>query len=375
MAITRRSSMKRGAEHPSPRAARPHHHHQGPSTAGPSTGAYDGRPGPAKRMKLADEGTIAGRGVRTSRRHRESSVEVSTDPSVGPALSPIVTRRGRHATMLTRSRRDEHQKPLKPTVSTTATNAATTTDTTSHSTDSGSASPWDAPEPAVAPADEMEALLDERQLPMDLPVVVDVQGEAHVAFKSLDDADVASARQMAQGRWPLAPEADESSTFALLVGNKRSASSNTDATVSATVSDEAASAPAASNSTSEPGLEDFLDCESLTEDDDSDSASPSSPEASPSPTTPSVSTFSSSTDKAAAAAATTTFWSEKNIPICGYRCRNDSNSMVSFPPPNRARLMAALSSIEGADYQQAVIVATGMNRRSLLSGRARQMFA
>jgi hypothetical protein len=172
-----------------------------------------------------------------------------------------------------------------------------------------------------------------------------------VAFKSLDEAETSRSIQQ-QGRWPLSE--DENSTFSLLVkAQQGTVSAPHESNTNVNGGEDAVAS-------GEPGLEDFLDCESLTEDD-----SDCSPEASPSPTTPSL----------AESPSTFAFWSEKNIPICGYRCRNDSNTMVSFPPPNRARLLAALSSIEGADYQQAVIVANGMNRRSLLSGKARQMFA
>jgi hypothetical protein len=125
----------------------------------------------------------------------------------------------------------------------------------------------------------------------------------------------------------------------------------------------------------EPSIEDFLDYESaagLTEDDESDCSS------------------AASSPPMQGASLATTPWNS-NIPICGYRNRN---SVPTLTPPNQVRFMAALSSMAVPDgssvafvhpesplegplstvyYQQAVIAANGLNRRSLLYGKAQQM--
>lgn len=79
------------------------------------------------------------------------------------------------------------------------------------------------------------------------------------------------------------------------------------------------------------------------------------------------------------------FVDQPKVPICGYRDRN-SQSVLTTAPPNRSRVIAVLSSISPDDaaadkkgllnayYQQAIIAAQGLNRRSLWSGSAQQMF-
>jgi hypothetical protein len=81
---------------------------------------------------------------------------------------------------------------------------------------------------------------------------------------------------------------------------------------------------------------------------------------------------------------------QPKVPLCGYRDRNNQ-SILATAPPNRNRAVAAvLSSISTSDpastvaadkkelfsayYQQAIMAAQGLNRRSLLSGSAQQMF-
>lgn len=89
-------------------------------------------------------------------------------------------------------------------------------------------------------------------------------------------------------------------------------------------------------------------------------------------------------------------WTDKKIPLCGYRDRNQSLHISNTTPLHPKRIMAALASLSSelkqsnsahhdhqhhskvpttAYYQQALVAATGLNRRSLFSGKAREMIA
>lgn len=192
-----------------------------------------------------------------------------------------------------------------------------------------------------------------------------------------------------QSRWPL-DEQDDSTTFSILVKSDENLSSRTsNQSPFHSTSPEPSSFPTILDTQSplyvndQESIEDFVDYESagsLTEDDGNDSETMSG-SSSPEITSP-----------ASLALPLPTLWTDKyaSIPLCGYRNRNLIDFECAPPTAKRTKaIAAALSSMTmsfiptdplldkpgaaDAYYQQALIAATGLTQRSLLSGKAREM--
>ncbi|CAN6599600.1 hypothetical protein TRVA0_001S07514 [Trichomonascus vanleenenianus] len=172
-------------------------------------------------------------------------------------------------------------------------------------------------------------------------------------------------------RWPIDKQ-DESTSFSLL--NSKAQGETVPAT---TIPDIGVTKPFEEDLRQPqdvgPLLDDFVDYESAAEsltDSDGDSSSCSSPAT---PATP-------------LAIEPVT---RRDIPLYGYRHRNSTTQAALPADIKKSRFMAALSTLPGpiasenvklrpssimnAYYQQALIAATGLNRRSLLSGKAKEM--
>uniref|UniRef100_A0A060T9L7 ARAD1D19448p n=1 Tax=Blastobotrys adeninivorans TaxID=409370 RepID=A0A060T9L7_BLAAD len=163
-------------------------------------------------------------------------------------------------------------------------------------------------------------------------------------------------------RWPKDKQ-DETMFSVLLNPDKRKATPPPPLSLpslSSSPSSSALQSPAALSPTSD-SLEDFVNYDSLLLDEQQSSGEESS---SSSPTSSSRSSPVSET--------------VPSVPLCGYRNRNKTT--IEAPANNKA-FMAVLSSMADgvstmsatALYQQALIAASGLNRRSLWSGKAREM--
>lgn len=166
-------------------------------------------------------------------------------------------------------------------------------------------------------------------------------------------------------RWPKDKQ-DETMFSVLLNPDKRKATPPRPLSIpslSSSPSSSALQSPAALSPTSD-SLEDFVNYDSLLLDEQQSSGEESSSSSSSSPTSSSRSSPVNET--------------VPSVPLCGYRNRNKTT--IEAPANNKA-FMAVLSSMADgvstmsatALYQQALIAASGLNRRSLWSGKAREM--
>lgn len=214
-------------------------------------------------------------------------------------------------------------------------------------------------------------------LDTDLPLVTPVELEAEKPV-----AKVLTRKTSDDTRWPITQQ-DNSTSFSILGKETKVAA----ATAAAPKKEVAVSIKQEEPSKEleglfeEESLDDFFmydSASSTTEEDESDDNATSTSSPGPAEVEPLI-------------------WTSKRIPICGYRDRNQTIQLPTNGTLHPKRIMAALASLSAADnkqspssatesssartgklpatayYQQAVMAATGLNRRSLFSGKAREM--
>lgn len=223
-----------------------------------------------------------------------------------------------------------------------------------------SAMEYNAPEPALdfGSAEDLDT---------DLPLVTPVELEADKPV-----AKVLTRKTVADTRWPITQQ-DNSTSFSILGKEAKVAAPKKEVTVP--IKQEAPSNEL-EGLFEEESLDDFFmydSASSTTEEDESDDNATSG---SPGPEVEPL------------------IWTSKRIPMCGYRDRNQTIQLPTSGTLHPKRIMAALASLSAdkqspasteagstrngklpatAYYQQAVMAATGLNRRSLFSGKAREM--
>lgn len=270
-------------------------------------------------------------------------------------------------------------------------------------------------EPTTSPMDydvpPMEPTLDfvsADDLDTDLPLVTPLELSQEAAAEKKPTILASKVSNTANTRWPINQQ-DNSTSFSILVkeSNATTTTPQKEETMPKTnpqvhiKQEQQADHEDAESLFEKESLDDFFmydSASSMTEDDESDSTGHLSP--------------SCSTPEAPATVATDLcieplIWTDKKIPICGYRDRNQTLNLPSGTPLHPKRIMAALASLAApsknggnndneqsplrfgsslsshshqklpatAYYQQALVVATGINRRSLFSGKAREMIA
>lgn len=242
-------------------------------------------------------------------------------------------------------------------------------------------------EPPMEPS--LDFVSDEDSMESDLPLVTPVDLESKDTCAQLPVPST-SSRRFSESRWPMSQ--DDSTFFCLL--NKQEEKSQ--------AKNNASALPPVKKEHNTESIDDDVDA--LFEKEESldsffmyDSASSSLTEESESD----GSTLQSPTPELATEPL---IWTDKKIPLCGYRDRNQTLHLSSTKPLHPKRIMAALASLSSesaattkagsshhrqmgqdanhatkmpstAYYQQALFAATGLNRRSLFSGKAREMIA
>lgn len=184
----------------------------------------------------------------------------------------------------------------------------------------------------------------------DIPLVTEPEDEPQVKFRWLEDSQ--PSKETA-ARWPI--EDDDSSTFSILVkkpvSQPRPTNSWPPSNAAATPSFAQNASQNAAGISDEPSIDEFFSEAATASFSDEDENLPSRAQSD--------------------LGKTATEWIEKynRIPISGYRLRN----ITTQDPAGMAPAPATAAAPIKAYYRQAMLAASGLNRRALWSGKARQM--
>lgn len=269
--------------------------------------------------------------------------------------------------------------------------------------DEPSTSPMDYHEPPMEPSLEFVSAEDlDTDIPLVTPLELSSQESAEKFASKFSNFMI--SKLSAETRWPITQQ-DNSTSFSILGKESSSTPVKTEKVSTETTQQFKQEEPIADDVDDlfeQESLNDFFmydgassGTSSVTEEDESDDNSLFSP---------AVDATTSSTG----VSLEPLIWTSKKIPLCGYRDRNQTfNLPYSGTPLHPKRIMAALASLSHdtkrnssdssqntnsssssssshlnhqklpatAYFQQALAAAAGLNRRSLFSGKAREMIA